>query len=126
MTPEQRRRVRDTFEAALEQSPAQRIAWISRELSADSVVRAEVLSLLEHDSRAGSFLLQPVIDRVPDLLTDEPFAVGAVVGAYTIVRDNEAAWAASIWRRTNVWPHRRTQGAGAEAHARSAQRERLQ
>jgi hypothetical protein len=89
MTPEQRRRVRDLFEAALEREPAADInAWIAREAADDPAVRDEVTSLLTHHSRAGAFLSQPIADCVPDLLTDDqPLPPGSKVGAYTIVRE---------------------------------------
>ena len=88
MTPEQGRRVRDLFEAALDRDPATVVAWIGREAADDPAVRAEVLSLLEHHSRAGAFLSQPAAEQAIELLLDdEPLAPGAVVGAYTIVRE---------------------------------------
>ena len=88
MTPEQRRRVRDLFEAAVDRAPAGVDAWIAREAADDSTVRAEVLSLVDHHSRAGLFLVQPLVEQAGDLLADEePLAPGACVGAYTIVRE---------------------------------------
>jgi serine/threonine protein kinase len=87
MTPEQRRRVRDLFEAALDRTSAERAGWIDREASDDPVVRDEVQSLIDHESRAGSFLQHPVVDRVPGLLTDDVLAPGAAVGSYTIIRE---------------------------------------
>jgi hypothetical protein len=86
MTPEQRRRVRDLFEAAVDRE------WVTtRELipaDEDPAVRDEVLALLDHHARAGTFLVEPVADSRPDLLLDaEPLAPGATVGAYTIVRE---------------------------------------
>jgi hypothetical protein len=44
MEPEQRRRVRDLFEAALEREPvADALAWVAREADQDPIVRDEVL-----------------------------------------------------------------------------------
>ena len=86
MTPEQRRRVRDLFEAALER--AGEVEWIANQAADDPEVRDEVLSLVEHHSKAGGFLSRPIADEVPDLLADEEgLAPGASVGAYTIVRE---------------------------------------
>lgn len=87
MTSAQRRRVRDVFEAALDRDPAERAGWIEGEAGDDPLVRDEVRSLLDHDSRAGSFLRHPVLDRVPALLTDEAFAPGASIGPYSIIRE---------------------------------------
>jgi predicted Ser/Thr protein kinase len=88
MTPEQGRRVRDLFEAAVDHDPASVAAWIAHEAPDDPAVRAEVLSLLDHHSRAGAFLSQPIVEQASELLAeDEPLAPGATVGAYTIVRE---------------------------------------
>ena len=86
MTPEQRRRVRDLFEAALER--AGEAAWIAHAAADDPVVRDEVLSLIEHHSRAGEFLARPIADEAPELLADEAaLAPGTTLGAYAIVRE---------------------------------------
>ena len=54
----------------------------------DSVVRAEVRSLLDHHSRAGSFLSQPVAEAAPHLLEDDhTLEPGTVLGPYTVVRE---------------------------------------
>ena len=88
MTPEQQRRVRDLFEAAMDHDPASAAGWLEGETADDPVVRAEVLSLVEHHSRAGAFLSQPIVEQAADLLADEePLAPGAQVGSYTIVRE---------------------------------------
>jgi len=78
-------RIRDLFEAALEESPADVDGWL-RARGADSDVRREVLSLLDHHSRAGAFLADSIVDRVPSLL-DEDDVAGAVVGHYRIDRE---------------------------------------
>lgn len=88
MTLEQRRRARDLFEAALEHEPADVLRWLEDAAPDDSVVRAEVRSLLEHHSRAGSFLTQPVAEAAPHLLDDEhTLEPGTVLGSYTVVRE---------------------------------------
>jgi predicted Ser/Thr protein kinase len=88
MTPEQQQRVRDLFEAAVEREPADAMAWVDREAGDDRAVCDEVRSLLDHHSRAGSFLSAPPLDRVSDLLVDdEVLPPGTVVGSYTLVRE---------------------------------------
>jgi serine/threonine protein kinase len=88
MTPEQHRRARDLFEGALEHEPADLVRWLDNAAPDDSAVRAEVRSLLEHHSRAGTFLTQPAAEAVPHLLEeDHVLDPGAVLGSYTIVRE---------------------------------------
>jgi serine/threonine protein kinase len=88
MTPEQHRRARDLFEAALEHEPADLPRWLDQAAADDSVVRAEVRSLLDHHSRVGSFLAQPAAEAVPHLLEDEhTLAPGTVLGTYTVIRE---------------------------------------
>ncbi|HMD34019.1 MAG TPA: serine/threonine-protein kinase, partial [Vicinamibacterales bacterium] len=91
MTPEQRRRVRDLFEAAIDRetiTPPVLAAWIAQQAADDPAVRDEVRSLLEHHTRAGQFLEAPVLDRVPHLLADdEPLQPGSAIGPYRIVRE---------------------------------------
>jgi predicted Ser/Thr protein kinase len=80
--------VRALFERALEENPADLPAWLDGLGVADEDLRAEVLSLLQHHSRAGSFLAAPVADHVPDLLgTARPLTPGQTLGKYTIVRE---------------------------------------
>ena len=87
MTPAQWQRVRELFEAALDASPANLREWLDAQ-SSDSVVRREVESLLDHHSRAGSFLNEPVPESVPALLDEEEaVAAGTVIGHYTVVRE---------------------------------------
>ena len=78
--------MRDLFEKALER--AGEAAWIAHEAADDPVVRDEVLSLVEHHSRAGEFLARPIADEAPELLADEAaLEPGSAIGAYAIVRE---------------------------------------
>ncbi len=88
MTTARWNRVRDVFERALEVEPPGRAALVAREADDDAEVAAEVMSLLDHHSRAGEFLSAPAAGRVAHLLDDSPgFAEGAVIGVYVIVRE---------------------------------------
>lgn len=88
MNQEQHRRARDLFEAVLEHEPTDVVRWLDEKAPDDSVVRAEVRSLLEHHTRAGSFLTQPVAEAAPHLLEeDHALEPGAVLGPYTVVRE---------------------------------------
>jgi serine/threonine protein kinase len=87
MTPEQWRRVRDLFEHALEEQPPSLAGWLDSRVPDDPAVRRELESLLDHHSRAGAFLEQPVASASPLLASDDALAAGTVVGSYTIVRE---------------------------------------
>jgi eukaryotic-like serine/threonine-protein kinase len=86
MTSQQRQRVRTLFEQALDLNPVERTAWVRREAHDDTDVCAEVLSLLDYDRRAGHFLSEPIVGRVPELVTDDGFQPGDRLGVYTITR----------------------------------------
>jgi len=88
MTPEQRQRVGELFERALDQPPgAERRAWVARE-ACDEVVRVEVESLLAHDDAAGAFLSEPVLERHQELMADGArFTAGDMLGSYRIERE---------------------------------------
>ena len=88
MTPEQRRRVRDLFEAALDREPAECRPGLRVE-AADDPRRARRSAVAPRAPLAGRrFLSRPIADEAPDLLADEEaLAPGAAIGAYTIVRE---------------------------------------
>lgn len=88
MTAEQHQRVREIFEAALDRDSSERASWVARQAAGDPAVLDEVISLLEHHGRAGNFLTEPIVERVPDLLADDAaLAYGTTLGAYTIVKE---------------------------------------
>jgi eukaryotic-like serine/threonine-protein kinase len=88
VTPQQHRRARELFEAALEHEPADVVRWLADGVSEDPEVRAEVQSLLDHHSRAGSFLSQPIAEAAPHLLEeDRVLQPGTTLGSYTVIRE---------------------------------------
>jgi eukaryotic-like serine/threonine-protein kinase len=80
-------RARELFERALEEAPGDPLAWLESRRDADPAVRAEVASLLQHHSRAGDFLSEPVLDRAPALFDGPTLEPGTVLGPYTIERE---------------------------------------
>ena len=88
LTSDQRKRARDLFEHALEHEPVDLLRWLEDAAPDDSLVRAEVRSLLDHHARAGSFLTEPVAEAAPHLLQEEhTLEPGTVLGSYTVVRE---------------------------------------
>ncbi len=62
--------------------------WLAEAEPGDLQVREEVRSLLDHHSRAGAFLTQPLVEAAPHLLEDElTLEPGAVLGTYTVIRE---------------------------------------
>src|SRR5688572_4470910 len=83
------RRVRDLFEGALEQPSGALESWLDRESGGDQQLRADVRSLLDHHQRTGSFLLEPVGNRMAELMGGDTRVLqpGDTLGPYTIVRE---------------------------------------
>jgi serine/threonine protein kinase len=81
MTPAQWRRVRDLFESLVDRDPAEARVRLEAEVPDDAAVRAEVLSLLDHHSRAGEFL-----ESAPSL-TSTDLRAGTVLGTYEVIRE---------------------------------------
>jgi tRNA A-37 threonylcarbamoyl transferase component Bud32 len=97
--------VRDLFERALEEQPADLDAWLA-EATDDPEVRAEVRSLLDESIEAGQFLSEPVQDRFPSLGDegeDEPFQSGHVIGHYTIVRQLPPGGMGRVYHATDTY-----------------------
>ena len=88
MDPDRWRRVQAIFHDALERDHDDRAAWLDHACRDDPALRAEVQSLLEHHTRAGAVLEEPVAARAPAWLDDEAgLTPGSIVGPYTIVRE---------------------------------------
>src|SRR5262245_23617407 len=82
------RRVRALFERAVDENPADVLAWLDREGVVDGHAREEVLSLLKHHAAAGSFLAEPAGDQLPAFIGDDhPLNEGDALGSYTIIRE---------------------------------------
>ena len=94
MTPEQHRRVREIFEAAVDRDAAERRSWAAAQAADDPAIRDEVLSLLDHHERAGAFLSQPIVERVPELLADDTVLMPERLWAPTRLSES---WAAEAW-----------------------------
>ena len=87
-TGERWRRVRELFERAFEEKPADVPAWLDRNGVDDWQLREEVLSLIQHHAGAGSFLDNPVGQRLAEFIAnDHPLEPGQVLGQYRIIRD---------------------------------------
>ena len=87
MTADQRIRVRDVFEAALEAGRSDR-EWIAEQANEDLIVADEVMSLLAHHERAGTFLTHPAMENLGGIVAEEQiFSAGQKVGEYVVSRE---------------------------------------
>jgi serine/threonine protein kinase/Tol biopolymer transport system component/Tfp pilus assembly protein PilF len=93
MRPERWKLVEQLLEAALEQAPAARSAFLSDACHGDDELRREVESLLQADAQASHFLDDPLLASIatvhdaPTTNEDLPSLNGARIGAYQIERE---------------------------------------
>ncbi|MBI1874887.1 MAG: serine/threonine protein kinase [Acidobacteria bacterium] len=86
MTPDEWKRVREVFDAALDRDPAERAAFLDAACAGDARLCAEVVSLLNVHGRTGDFIEAPAYETAAHLLADEAGASleGRLVGPYII------------------------------------------
>lgn len=102
MTPEQWRRARDLFEEAVERPAEGLEAWLDAQ-GADPEVAGEVRALLREHARAGAFLQESAVSRMPDLFEEEPpFEPGTIVGGYSIERELGRGGMGRIYLATDI------------------------
>jgi serine/threonine-protein kinase len=89
VTPEQWHKVKEVFEAALDQQPSERAAFVSRACAGDELLHSEVNSLLSSYEPESSFMETPAAALAGHSLVKEESAalVGQQLGHYQIVRE---------------------------------------
>jgi eukaryotic-like serine/threonine-protein kinase len=127
MNTERWQRVRELFEAALENPPADVDRWLA-ERNSDPEVRAELASLLASHSKAGDFLSQPVGDR-PELFEEASpgLAAGQVIGPYQIIEEAGRGGMGRVYRALDTRLNRMVaiKALPLDAAPDASQRERL-
>jgi serine/threonine protein kinase len=88
VNPERWQRVRQVFEAAVEQDPARRALFLEEACSGDAALRSEVESLLASHEEPGGILEKPVYEAAAGLLeADRGISlVGTCLGPYALIR----------------------------------------
>jgi predicted Ser/Thr protein kinase len=87
MNKDEWQRVRELFEGVLDVEPPARAEWLRGQAAAPAV-KAEVESLIEHHTRAGAFLEEPVAERLPGLFEEDgALDPGSMLGHYKVVRE---------------------------------------
>ena len=86
MTPEQWEKVSEIFHEASELDGDERIRYLDSQCDGDDSLRREVESLLAANSKAGSFISEPVAGAFASrLLKGAAFAAGEMLGHYRII-----------------------------------------
>jgi serine/threonine protein kinase len=110
MIPEQMRRAYELFEQAIGRAPAERSAFLNTACGDDMEMRAEVDSLLDHDSRIDNdFMRPPQTVRAPAgrFTTDYPDAlVGSRVGGFHIKHVIASGGMGTVYEAVQEQPHR--------------------
>lgn len=103
MTPEQRRRVRDLFEAAVDLDAAEATRWIDAAAGDDDAVRRELRSLWEHHLAADTFLARPAAEASPELLEEEAaLESGTMLGMYRVGAEIGRGGMGRVYRATDI------------------------
>ena len=89
VTPEKWHRVKEVFEAAIEQAPSKRPAFVGQACAGDELLHSEVNSLLSSYEQETGFLETPAVAIAAQSLVKEESAklIGQKLGRYQIVRE---------------------------------------
>jgi eukaryotic-like serine/threonine-protein kinase len=75
----------DVFNAAVEQSPDERAAFLERSCNGDEALRRKVELLLKYHDKSGDFIKSPAFKVAPELLGGDPEAlIGQHLGCYRV------------------------------------------
>jgi serine/threonine protein kinase len=86
LTPEEWRRAKAVFDAAVQRDSSERDGFLDEACAGDPRLRAEVASLLGAHDRAGDFIDAPAFEAAAHLLADDPAESleGRAVGPYLV------------------------------------------
>ena len=86
MNPDRCRQIDRVFQAALEQEPSKRSAFLDETCAGDSDLRWEVEALLTSDEQANNFIESPALAIAPELVADDhaTSVIGKTIGPYRI------------------------------------------
>jgi eukaryotic-like serine/threonine-protein kinase len=88
MNPEHWKRIKELFNAALDQMPVERAVFLDHACNGDEQLRREVERLIASHEKSDLFIDKPAYEAAAELLVDEPSEslVGRSIGHYRIER----------------------------------------
>ncbi|MEK6300087.1 MAG: serine/threonine-protein kinase [Acidobacteriota bacterium] len=89
MKPDRWQQVEQIFQAALDQDPKERQAFLDRACAGDASLLSEVESLIKSHDEANSFIESPLLEDQTKILIDLPnqSVVNRLIGPYKIIRE---------------------------------------
>jgi Tol biopolymer transport system component len=85
MTPERWQQLKQIFQAALEQNPAERSAFLTQACAGDPSLRREVESLISSHDQAGSSIEAMAAEAATEMLANDHAIVGKQIGHYQVL-----------------------------------------
>ena len=88
MTPKRWQRVNEVFHSVLERAPGERADFLSQVCAGDEELRREVESLIRSDQQEGTFIGEPVLPRIAQVLVDDQteLTTGQAISHYKILK----------------------------------------
>lgn len=110
MTPEERKRAYDLFEHALERPQNDRAGFLADACGSNTELRAEIESLLEHDSRIGDDFMQPPelapeSGSLPTANQPDPL-IDTRIGSFHIKQVIASGGMGTVYEAVQEHPHR--------------------
>src|SRR5687768_2632319 len=85
MMPDRWQRLKQIFQSALEQHPAERAAFLSQACAGDETLRNQIESLISSHDQAGDSIEAMVAEAATEMLANERAIAGKYIGHYQVL-----------------------------------------